>query len=71
MVAICESDILRDCVSGERERVGVVEKGRKKREKSVEASGAAKDIRNSGGVLRSGELAGSRVSVKGVDRHLP
>lgn len=27
----------------------MVEKGRKKREKIVEASGAAKDIRNSGG----------------------
>lgn len=42
-------DMLGDCVSGARDRVGLVEKGRKKREKIVEASGAAKDIRISGG----------------------
>lgn len=49
MVAICVSDMLCDWVSGARERVEPVEKGRKKREKSVEAVGAAKDIRNSSG----------------------
>lgn len=50
MVAVSVPDILRDGDSGARERVGLVEKGRKKREKKVEASGAAKDIcGNSGG----------------------
>jgi hypothetical protein len=44
------SDIVRVWDSGARELVRLVEKGRKKREKKVEASGAAKDIcRNSGG----------------------
>lgn len=38
-------DMLRDCDSGVTERMGLlVEKGRKRREKRVEAIGAAKDI---------------------------
>lgn len=48
-VAVCVSDILRDCVSGVEEKAELVEKERKKREKRVEATGAAKVIcRNSG-----------------------
>jgi hypothetical protein len=38
-------DILRACDSGVTERMGeLVEKGRKRRDKKVEATGAAKDI---------------------------
>jgi len=44
MVAVCVPDILRDCDCISEENVGLVEKGRKKREKIV-PNGAARDIR--------------------------